>query len=122
VKVISCLTSGFFVTVIALSLLAAYRFVNLQSSIILLSFNVLFATLAFQLRCEFNRKLGLLSLGNLMGFIWNFMFNTLALAGVASLGNIFETLYIITYPFLNSLWMVSFWSVSLSFLHPSEFG
>ncbi len=112
----SCLASGLFLTGIALSLLSSFRFVNLESTVVLLIFNVLFVSLAFQLNGKFSLKLGLLALGNLMGFLWNFTFNSFALAGVASVGETFNNFYIIIYPFMNSFWIVSFWSLSLTFL------
>jgi len=66
-KTISGLAMGLFVEAIILCLIVSYRFVNLQSTATLLIFNALFVSLTFQLNGKFNRKLGLLALGNIIG-------------------------------------------------------
>ena len=116
-KTLSGLAMGLFVEAIILCLIASFRFVNLQSTATLLIFNALFVSLTFQLNGNLNRKLGLLALGNIIGLFWNFIFNSFVIAGVTSFGGIFNNLYTISYPFLNSLWIVSFWSLSLTILH-----
>ncbi|MCW3995052.1 MAG: hypothetical protein NWE98_02740 [Candidatus Bathyarchaeota archaeon] len=113
---LSSLLKGFFVVVIVLSILSSYRFVNLESTVVLIVFNLLFIGLAFQLSGKATAKIGLLALGNLIGFLWNFIFHTFADAGVKCLGATFNEFYILVYPFLNALWIVSFWSLSLTFL------
>ena len=119
-KTISGLAMGLFIEAIMLCLLASFRFVNLQSTATLLIFNALFVSLTFQLNGTFNRKLGLLALGNATGLFWNFIFHSFALAATTFFGEISNTLYMVFYPFLNSLWVVSFWSLSLTALHRPE--
>jgi len=57
-------------------------------------------------------------IGNFVGFLWNLFFNAFAIAAFASFGEVFNNIYLVAYPFLNSLWVISFWSLSLTFFHP----
>jgi hypothetical protein len=83
-------------------------------------FNVLFITIIFQLKGTLNLKLGLLSLGNLIGLGWNFVFMVFVVncgpVFVQELGSKIAGIgYVILFPFLNILWVVSYWSLSLTF-------
>jgi hypothetical protein len=105
-----------FLEVIALCLIVSFRFINIETVIMLLIFNFLFISLIFQLNGALNRKLGMLALGNIIGLFWNFIFNFLTAVGVAYFGEIFGAFYTIFYPLLNLMWIVSFWSLSLAAL------
>jgi len=105
-----------FSEVIALCLIVSFRFVNIETVIILLIFNFLFISLIFQLNGTLNRKLGMLALGNIIGLFWNFIFHSFAVVGVGYFGEIFGAFYTIFYPLLNLMWIVSFWSLSLAAL------
>lgn len=102
--------------IIALCLLVSYRYVNLESTITLLIFNFLFASLIFQLNGTMNRKLGMLAVGNGVGLGWNFVFYYFSLAGTVYFGKVFDGVYTVVYPLLNIMWVVPFWSLSLGFL------
>ena len=115
-SVVKRLLSFFLLQVVVLCLLVSFRFVNLESTITLLIFNFLFASLIFQLNGTFNRKLGILAAGNVLGVGWNFVFYYFFVAGMAYFGRTFEILYAIGYPLLNIMWVVPFWSVSIVFL------
>ncbi|MFB3889130.1 MAG: hypothetical protein ACE14S_06535 [Candidatus Bathyarchaeia archaeon] len=101
---------------IGLCLIASLRFITLESTVTLVVFNLLFASLISQLEGTVWRKLVLLGLGNLVGLFWNFIFHYFALSGAALFGRTFDPFYTIVYPFLNLMWIVPFWSLSLSFL------
>ncbi len=101
---------------IVICLIASFRLINIESTITLLIFNFLFATLIFQLSGSTNRKVGLLSAGNFVGLFWNFVFFHFSLAGTAIFGKTFDAFYIIIYPVLNLMWVVPYWSISLAFL------
>jgi hypothetical protein len=105
--------SFFFLEAIALCLIASLRLINLESTIMLIIFNLLFASLIFQLRGAVNRKLGLLAFGNVIGLLWNFIFCSISQAGTWFFGEGFNVVYAIFYPFLDFMWIVSFWSLSL---------
>jgi hypothetical protein len=105
-----------FSEVIALCLIMSFRFVNIETVIILLIFNFLFTSLIFQLNGTLNRKLGMLALGNIIGLFWNFIFHSFNVVGMAYFGEIFGAFYTIFYPLLNLMWIVSFWSLSLAAL------
>jgi hypothetical protein len=116
VKILSKLSIGLFLTVIFLCLSASFRFVNLQSTVTLIIFNVFFVSLFFQLYGSLSMKVAILSVGNLLGFFWNLFFHDFSLAGYASFGVTFNAFFTILYPILNLMWIVPFWSLSLSFL------
>jgi hypothetical protein len=99
-------------------LIAAYQ-VNLQSLVTLLIFNGFFASITFQFRGSLNKKLCLLALGNCMGLFWNFVFNYFSVSAVLAAADpfqlqLFKTCYTIFFPLLNTLWVISFWSLSLA--------
>ena len=106
-----------FAVVVILCLVASFRLISLQSAVILLIFNALFISLTSQLNGAFTRKIFLLASGNIMGLTWNFIFYSFATAGTAFFGKIFNNLYTVFFPFLSALWIISFWSLSLTVLH-----
>ena len=57
-----------------------------------------------------------MSLGNIVGLFWNLVFCCFASAGAMYIGKIFDVVYIIIFPFLNLMWIVPFWSLSLGIL------
>ena len=79
-------------------------------------FNVLFVSLVFQLSGSLNRKLGLLALGNITGLCWNDMFSAFAVTATDIFGKTFLEIYSVFFPFLSSIWIVSFWALSLTVL------
>ena len=116
-KVLNCLFAFLFAVVIILCFIASLRFINIQSTVMLLIFNALFISLAFQLDGAFNVKLCLLASGNIIGLCWNFIFYSFAITGTVIFGKVFSILYTVFFPFLCSLWIVAFWSLSLTVLH-----
>jgi len=105
-----------FIEIIALCTAASYRLINVESAIVLLILDFLFVTLAFQLSRTLPVKMGLLALGNLVGLFCNFIFYSLNIVGVAYFGEVFRVFYVLSYPLLNMMWMVTFWSLSLAVL------
>ena len=107
------------IEVTALSILITAFQVDFQSTAILVIFNALFISIMFQLQGSFILKFGLLTVGNMLGAAWNYCFHMLILSAADSLV-ISEAnpkiLYSISYPLLNSLWVISFWSLSLTLL------
>lgn len=89
---------------------------SLETAAILFVFNFLFLSFLFELNGTLRRKLGLLALGNLMGLAWNNLLAIIADFGGSNLGDIFIVCFRILFPLLNSIWIVSFWSLSLSVL------
>jgi hypothetical protein len=106
----------FSIEYIILCMIVAYRSVNLQASLTLLIFSALFGSLIFQLNGTLNRKLSLLTIGNIIGLFWNVLFHYFSLAGTILFGGAFNALYVILYPIFNLMWVVPFWAFSLSFL------
>lgn len=112
----SRLVLGLFLEAIGLCLIICFRFINIASTATLLIFNLFFLSLIIHLNGTLNRKLGILALGNIMGLFWNFVLYYFAIAGVTFFGEPFNVFYTVSYPFLNFMWIVSFWSLSLAVL------
>jgi hypothetical protein len=83
-------------------------------------FNILFASLIFPLNGTLTKKIFILLMGNIVGLIWNYLFYVFAYTAANSLGNLFSIPYIILSPFINLVWIVTFWAMSLTFLAPSK--
>jgi len=98
-------------------LLTGYlHLLSLETAAILFVFNFLFLSFLFELNGTLRKKLGLLALGNLMGLAWNYLLAIIADFGGSYSGDIFIICFRILFPLLNSIWVVSFWSLSLSVL------
>ena len=110
------LASGLLLEIVALCTISAYVFVNAESLLTLLIFDFLFLTLTFYLHGSLPQKLGLLAIGNVVGLLCNLLFYAVQVVGLSYFGVDFNILYKIAYPLLNLLWIVSFWSFSLSAL------
>ena len=115
-SLVNLLASGFLLEIVALCLIASYLLINTESMITLMVFDFLFLTLAFYLSGTLASKLGLLALGNFVGVLCNLVFYSIHVVGVAYFGDGFNIFYAISYPVLNVLWIVSFWSLSLAAL------
>jgi len=105
-----------FLEAVAICLLISFRFINLESTVNLLWFNLLFVSMTFILKAPLNRKLGLLALGNVIGVFCNFYYRLFHSAGCLIFGDPFSLVYVILYPFFNFMWIVTFWSLSLAAL------
>ncbi len=89
---------------------------NLQPTLTMIIFNVFFLSLFSLLNGSPATKAGMLAAGNVVGVLWNFFFQYLSAAGDTYFGFTFNAFFIIIYPVLNLMWIVPFWSLSLSFL------
>ena len=107
---------GLFAEAIALCLILSFRFINIAATATLSIFNLLFLSLTTHLNGTRNQKLGILALGNITGLLWNFILNYFAVTGITFFGEPFNIFYAIVYPFLNFMWIVSYWSLSLAVL------
>ncbi len=108
---------------IGLCVLATYRWVDPQSTAVLIIFNLLFTSIFFKLNGNLPVKLALLVAGNATGLLWNYFFHMLIFNAtntqIAPATSI-NTFYTISYPFLNSFWVIAFWAISLTALHPQK--
>ncbi len=105
---------------IAVLLVASAWFLNVQSTVTLCLFNILFGSITSQLRGSAIRKVALLVAGNFIGFFWNWVFLYFFSAGIRVFGAGFDAAYAIIYPLLNLMWVVPFWAVSLGFLPSAQ--
>ncbi len=108
------ITSILFLGIVTLCLIASWLLLNLETTILLLIFNFLFVSLTFQLNGTLPRKIGLLALGNVLGLFCNFIFVSLGVVSGEYFGQLFNALYAIAYPIGNTLWIIAFWSLSLT--------
>ncbi len=109
--------------IIVLCFLVTYFWVDLQSTATLLIFNVLYLSLLTQLNGDRLTKMALLATGNAVGMAWNYSFHVLIMEAANSLiipNTTLSMFYTVAYPFLNSFWVIAFWSLSLTKLHPSR--
>jgi len=105
---------GFSIGAIASYMLLSFSFVSNESVYMLIIFNFLFVSLTFPLDGTLTRKIFMLLIGNIIGLFWNYLFSLFAYTVAYYLGESFNTLYIILSPFVNLIWIVSFWSLSLT--------
>ena len=117
---INHLIFGFSVGAIASYMLLSSSFVSSESVYMLIIFNFLFVSLTFPLDGTLTRKLSMLLIGNIIGLFWNYLFSLFAYTVAYYLGDFFNTVYIILSPFVNFIWIVSFWSISLTALTNSK--
>ncbi len=106
----------FLVVTIALTLVISYRLINEASAATLIIFTFLFASLIFQLEGSRSRKLVLLTIGNTIGLFWSFAFHYFGVVGTLAFGDGFKILNVVIFPFLNLMWIVPFWSLSVGLL------
>ncbi len=104
-----------FIASVSLSLLISCTLISLESTFIILFFNLFFIPLIFQLKSTTIKKELVLIIGNFIGFTCNMLFYNLYNAGQPYYG-VLEIFYVLFFPFLNLLWIVPFWSFSLSLL------
>lgn len=115
-KTLNRIVTVLLVETIILCLIASYRFVTIQSTATLIIFNLFFISLFFQLNGSPTIKVAMLTAGNIIGFFWNLFFHYFSIAGFDYFGVAFNAVFTIIYPILNLMWIVPFWSLSLSFL------
>jgi len=111
---------GFSIGAIASYMLLSSSFVSSESVYMLIIFNFLFVSLTFPLDGTLTRKISMLLIGNIIGLFWNYLFSLFAYTVAYYLGEFFNTLYIILSPLVNLIWIVSFWSISLTVLANSK--
>lgn len=111
---------GFFTGAIASYMLLSSPYISNASALMLMIFNLLFVSLIFPLNGTLTIKVSMLLIGNVTGLVWNNLFSLFAYTAAYYLGEIFNTLYIILSPIVNLVWIVSFWSISLTALANSK--
>jgi len=105
--------------IIGLCFLTTYFRVDNQSTVTLLVFNILFLSVFLQLAGSGFYKMALLAAGNMFGTVWNYCFHQLLFTAVTPStppNMALNMFYTVAYPSLNSLWVLAFWSLSLSAL------
>ena len=107
-KTLNRIVSLSFLEAIILCLIASFRLINLQSTVTLLIFNILFVSLIFQLNGSVLKKIFMLTAGNIVGLFLNLIFYYFSLAGYDYFGVVFNAFYTLIYPILNLMWIVPY--------------
>jgi hypothetical protein len=92
------------------------HYVSVESVFMLIAFNFLFVSLTFPLNGSLAAKVLLLSAGNIIGVLWVFLSSMFVHAVADYFGAAFNALYLILGPFVNLVWIVTFFSLSLTVL------
>ena len=87
-----------------------------ESAVMLAAFNLLYVFLIFPLRGRLVEKAFMLLAGNGIGFAWNTLLPVAASFMAGAMGDVFSTIYLILNPFLNLIWIVTYWSLSITVL------
>ncbi len=111
---------GFSIVVIASLLFWFSSVISKEFATMFMVFNLLFVPLTFPLDGLLAMKLLLLFAGNVIGFVWNSMLWIFSSVMASQFGEAFNTAYFVLSPFLNLVWIISFWSVSLTVLSKSK--
>jgi len=112
---------GFFAGIIVTYIIIlSFYLVNNQAALMLMIFDFLFVSLVFPLDGTFVKKIELLLIGNVIGLLWNSVFSSFSYVAACYFGGFLNVLYMILNPLLNLIWVVSFWSISLSVLASSK--
>ena len=112
---------GFFAGIIVTYIIIlSFYCVNNEAALMLIVFDFLFVSLVFPLDGTFVKKIALLLIGNAIGLLWNSVFSSFSYVAACYFGEFLNVLYIILNPLLNFVWVVSFWSISLSVLASSK--
>ena len=88
----------------------------LISIIPIILFNFLYVSTIFPLDGSLWRKVCLLLFGNIIGWAWNFIESSFATIATYYFGDAFNIVHVIAGPIVNSIWIVSIWSLGLSTL------
>lgn len=107
---------GFLVATVFSCAILFSHYVSDESVFMLIAFNFLFASLTFPLNGSLATKALLLSMGNIIGVLWVFLFSMFIHAVADYFGAAFNALYLILGPFVNLVWIVTFYSLSLTVL------
>lgn len=94
----------------------SFRFIELSVLAQMVVFNFIFVFTLFPLWGRLTRKVCLLLLGNFVGFGWNFIFGMFCQNFALCSDAWFKAFYVVGYPLMNFLWIVSVWCMSLSAL------
>jgi len=88
----------------------------LESVPMIIVFNFLFVSITFPLNGRLVEKLSLLMAGNFVGLLCNRILSLFAETTIEYLGESCYAVYLILSPTANVIWIVSYWSISLTIL------
>lgn len=86
------LISGFFIVTIVSYTFLSSSYISNESAFMLIIFNFLFVSLTFPLNGTLTRKLSMLLIGNVVGFLWNYLFSLFSYNVAYYLGDFFNIL------------------------------
>jgi hypothetical protein len=112
---------GFLLAAIFSCAILFSHYVGYESVFMLVVFNFIFVSLVFSLNGSLAKKVLLLSTGNIVGVLWASLFSTFVYV-LTRFGAVFNVLYLILGPFVNLVWIVTFFSLSLTVLATDKRG
>lgn len=111
---------GLLLGAVAFYIFLFFLLINKEIVFTLIMFNFLFISLTFPLNGTLQRKIGMLLIGNIICLFWTHIFSLFAATVCSYFGGFYNALFMILSPFLNLIWIVSFWSISLASLTSSK--
>ena len=111
-------TVGVGVAVTIFLVYSSLRFMPNEPALVSIAiFNFLFIFLIFPLKGPLLRKVFLLLSGNIVGLAWYLVKSSFVAASAYYLEmEAFKAIYVVIGPIIDLIWIVSFWSLGLSFL------
>jgi hypothetical protein len=113
---------GFLAALVISYLLLSTNYLGSEAAFMLIVFNFFFVSLTFPLNGLLAAKMLLLVLGNFIGLLWNYLFSLFAYAVAYYTLGFFNVLYLLLGPLGNMMWIVTFYSMSLTFLSTLRVG
>lgn len=113
---------GFSLAAVISYMLLYSHYLSTEAAFMVIVFNFLFVSLTFPLNGALTTKVLMLSLGNMIGLLWNYVFSLFVYTLIDYFGEFFSTSFLILSPFANLMWIVTFYSLSLTFLANLEIG
>jgi len=114
------LASGFLMVIVLSCIFLFFPFLWNESTLILIIFDILFVFLIFPLNGPLKTKMSMILIGNVIFWLWNNLFSLFVCVVEFYVGVSFNVLHMLLSPSVNLLWMVSFWSLSLTTLANSK--
>jgi len=117
-----CIILSFSFFGIVFCIFLSFLFINIEATFMLGLFNLIFVSSTVLLDGKFVHKVLLLFFGTILGLFWNYLFFSISSIGTYYFGSFFNVLCAIFGPLTNLIWIVSFWSISLTLLASSKNG
>jgi hypothetical protein len=113
----------FSLELIVFCIIVSFQLIGWTYAATLTIFSLLFVSLTFPLNGSLLQKMFLLTVGNIIGLSWNLIYYYISRSGInffRGFEDIFNAFCMLAYPFMCLIWIVPFWSLSISLLPKYE--